>query len=154
MGFGAEVRGKRKMGYYELIASVEPEDLLRYGLIPELIGRLPVTAPLDRLTRVAMKSILLKPKNALIKQYKKLFEMEGVDLSFDNKALEKVVDGAMEKDTGARALRSIMENVMSDLMFDLPDMKDVDEIIITEKAVSGEGDPKFVKRSEVRRKRA
>ncbi len=144
MGFGAEVRGRRKMGYYELISAVEPEDLLRYGLIPELIGRLPVITPLDRLSREAMKSVLLEPKNALTKQYIKLFEMENARLTFENAALEKMVDRAMERDTGARALRSIMEKVMTDLMYDLPDMKNVEEIVISPGVVSGDEEPKII----------
>lgn len=153
MGFGAEVRGRRKMGYYELLAQVEPEDLLRYGLIPELIGRLPVVAPLDRLSREAMKSVLLDPRNALTKQYKKLFELEGVDLSFEDDALDEIVSRAMKRDTGARALRSIIENVMNDLMFELPDIKDVEEVVITRGVVTGEEEPRLVK-SDVKRKSA
>lgn len=153
MGFGAEVRGRRKMGYYELISDVEPEDLLHYGLIPELIGRLPVTAPLDRLSREALKSILLEPKNALTKQYRRLFELEGVGLTLEDEALERMVDKAMERDTGARALRTIIEGVMNDLMFDLPDMKNVEEVIITEDVVMKKESPTIVK-ARTRRKRA
>ena len=153
MGFGAEVRGRRKMGYYELISKVEPEDLLRYGLIPELIGRLPVMTPLDRLTREAMRSVLLEPKNALTKQFSKLFEMEGVRLTFEEEALERMVDKAMERDTGARALRSIIEVVMNDLMFELPDMENVEEVVITRGVVDGEEESKIIKVEE-KRKRA
>jgi ATP-dependent Clp protease ATP-binding subunit ClpX len=144
MGFGAEVRGPRKMGYYELVAQTEPEDLLRYGLIPELIGRLPVVAPLDRLNREAMHSVLTEPKNALLKQYSKLFEMEGARLTFQPAALDAIVDAAMKRDTGARALRSVMEIMMNDLMFELPDLSDVEEVIITPEVVLGTGKPQIV----------
>ncbi len=153
MGFGAEVRGRRRMGYYELISEVEPEDLLRYGLIPELIGRLPVVTPLDRLSREAMKSVLLKPKNALTKQYIKLFELEDVKLTFEDAALDRMVDQAMEKDTGARALRSILERVMTDLMYELPDMKNVEEVVISPGVVTGEEEPEII-HTQVERKRA
>jgi len=153
MGFGAEVRGKRGMGYYELISKTEPEDLLHYGLIPELIGRLPVITPLDRLSREAMLSILFKPKNALTKQYIKLFELEGVKLSFQAEALDKVVDMSMKRDTGARALRSIMENVMTDIMFELPDMSGVEEVIITPGVISGDEEPVII-HEKTRRKTA
>ncbi len=153
MGFGAEVRGRRKMGYYELLSEVEPEDLLRYGLIPELIGRLPVVTPLDRLSREAMKSVLLKPKNALTKQYIKLFGLEDVKLTFEDAALEKIVDQAMDRDTGARALRSILEKVMNTLMYELPDMENVEEVVISPGVVSGEEEPEII-HTQVERKRA
>ena len=151
MGFGAEVRGRRKMGYYELLSKVEPDDLLRYGLIPELIGRLPVATPLDRLSREALKSILTEPKNALIKQYKKLFGLENVKLAFQDEALDLMVELAMKRDTGARALRSVIEGVMNDLMFELPDMKDVTEVIITPDTVTGDGKPIFVEKDAKRK---
>ncbi|MDP8239935.1 MAG: ATP-dependent Clp protease ATP-binding subunit ClpX [Candidatus Hatepunaea meridiana] len=153
MGFGAEIRGRRGMGYYELISELEPEDLLRFGLIPELIGRLPVVSPLDRLSHEAMLSVLTTPKNALVKQYKKLFELEGVKLGFENEALEKIVEKAVNRDTGARALRSIMEKVMTKLMFDLPDMKNVEEVIINPGVVTGEEEPSVIQ-MEMKRKRA
>ena len=153
MGFDSEVRGRRKMGYYELISKVEPEDLLRYGLIPELIGRLPVVAALDRLSREALRSVLLEPKNAITRQYQKLFEMEGVKLTFDDAALDEIVDLAMKRDTGARALRSVMEGVMNDLMFEVPDMKEVEEIVITGKTIKMGAEPTIIRQS-ARRKRA
>ncbi len=144
MGFGAEVRGRRRMGYYDLISSVEPEDLLKYGLIPELIGRLPIVSALDRLSAEAMKTILTTPKNALTRQYGKLVEMEGARLTFEDAALDQVVEKAMERDTGARALRSIMEGVMNDLMFELPDKNDVEEVIITKDVVEGKAQPEII----------
>lgn len=153
MGFGAEIRGKRKMGFYDLISQVEPEDLLRYGLIPELIGRLPVVAPLDRLSREAMLSVLTDPKNALTKQYAKLFEMEGVKLTFSEDALDAVVELAMKRDTGARALRSVTESVMNDLMFDLPDLEGIEEVVITKEVVLKTGKPEMIE-SAAKRKSA
>ncbi|MDP8227925.1 MAG: AAA family ATPase, partial [Candidatus Electryoneaceae bacterium] len=143
MGFGSDVRGRRRMGYYDLISQVEPEDLLKYGLIPELIGRLPVTTPLDRLSSEAMKSVLTQPKNALIRQYQKLFEMERVKLIFEDAALDVMVGQAMHRDTGARALRSVIERFMMNLMFDLPDMNNVEEVIITPGVVRGNEEPKI-----------
>ena len=153
MGFGADVRGRRKMGYYELLSKVEPEDLLRFGLIPELIGRLPVVAPLDRLSREAMRSVLTEPKNAVTKQFAKLLEMEGVKLTFREDALEAVVTEAMKRDTGARALRSVMEGLMNDIMFELPDLTGVEEVIITPEVVTAGAKPEMV-RSAAKRKSA
>ncbi|NQU05133.1 MAG: AAA family ATPase, partial [Calditrichaeota bacterium] len=153
MGFDAEVRSRRKMGFYELVAQVEPEDLLKYGLIPELIGRLPVVTPLDRLSEEALKSVLLKPKNALTKQFVKLFGFEGVKLTFEDDALDAIVEYAVKRDTGARALRSSMEKVMSKLMFDLPDTEDVEEVIITKKTVTENAEPKLI-HSKIKRKSA
>lgn len=144
MGFDADVQGRRKMGFYELVAQVEPEDLLKYGLIPELIGRLPIVTPLDRLSKEALKSVLLKPKNALTKQYKKLFGFEGIKLTFDDDALDAMVEHATKRDTGARALRSVIEKVMNELMFELPEMEDIEEVIITEKTVTENAEPKIV----------
>lgn len=146
MGFGGEIRGRRKMGYYELLSQVEPDDLLRYGLIPELIGRLPVISPLDRLSQEAMKNILTEPKNALIKQYSKLFDLENVKLIFEEEALDKMVELAMKRDTGARALRAVIEGVMNDLMFELPEIKDVDEITITSDMVMGKTSPLVIEK--------
>jgi len=144
MGFGAEVRGRRKMGYYELISQTEPEDLLRFGLIPELIGRLPVVAPLDRLSREAMRSVLISPKNAITKQFAKLLEMERVHLTFRPDALDAVVTEAMKRDTGARALRAVMEDIMNDIMFELPDMDGVAEVIITKETVLKKAKPELI----------
>jgi len=151
MGFESEVRSKRKMGYYELISKVQPEDLLRYGIIPELIGRLPVVAVLDRLTEEALHSILTDPKNALVKQYQRLFRMEGVRLHFEPDALEAVVDEAVRRDTGARALRAVMESVMNDIMFDLPELVDVKEVFITSETVTKKAPPHYVYAREQRK---
>ncbi|MBM3329830.1 MAG: ATP-dependent Clp protease ATP-binding subunit ClpX [Calditrichaeota bacterium] len=153
MGFEAEVRGRRRMGYYDLVKQTQPEDLLKFGLIPELIGRLPVVATLDRLSKEALHSILTEPKNALVKQYARLFEMEGVRLTFAPDALDALVDEAIRRDTGARALRSAVEMVMTGIMFDLPDLEGIGEVVITREAVEGKGEPRLVP-VEGKRKRA
>jgi ATP-dependent Clp protease ATP-binding subunit ClpX len=143
MGFASDL--KVKTNEDDLISHIQPEDLLRFGLIPELIGRLPVAAPLHQLTEEAMRNILTEPKNAIIKQYKKLFLMEGIELEFDPFALDTIVKKAMERKTGARALRSIVEDFMIDIMYDLPNKKDVDKCIITKDAVEKISEPIFIK---------
>lgn len=143
MGFASDLKAKTKED--DLISHIQPEDLLRFGLIPELIGRLPVAAPLHQLTEEAMRNILTEPKNAIIKQYKKLFLMEGIELEFDPFALDAIVKKAMERKTGARALRSIVENFMLDIMYDLPNKKDADKCIITKDVVEQNAEPIFIK---------
>lgn len=128
----------------DLIQLTQPEDLLAYGLIPELIGRLPVVAPLHSLDEAAMKNILTQPKNAIIKQYKKLFMLEGVELEFDKPALDAMVKKAIERKTGARALRSIVENVLLDVMYDLPSMENVDKCLITQETVNENKAPVYI----------
>ena len=152
MGFGSEVKGRRKMGFYELLSSVEPDDLRRYGLIPELIGRLPVLSPLNRLSEEAMMSILTEPRNALIKQFAKLLELEGVKLTVEEDALKAMVEKAMKLDTGARSLRSVLENTMNDLMFEVPGMKNVIEVIITRETVENKTMPQIIKEPAKRKK--
>jgi ATP-dependent Clp protease ATP-binding subunit ClpX len=122
---------------------VEPDDLLRYGLIPELVGRLPVTVALDSLDEDALVQILLEPKNALSKQYKKLFELENVGLTFEPDALRAVAKQASDRGGGARGLRAILEDVMTDIMFELPNRHDVREVVITKECIS-EGRPPLV----------
>jgi ATP-dependent Clp protease ATP-binding subunit ClpX len=139
MGFGSDL--KQTETEDELLSMVQPEDLLRFGLIPELIGRLPVIAPLHSLSEEAFKSILTEPKNAILKQYKKLFAMEGVELEFDPFAIDSIVNKAMERKTGARALRSIVEQFMLDIMFDLPDKKKVDKCIVTGDVIENGSEP-------------
>ena len=143
MGFASDLKAKTKED--DLISHIQPEDLLRFGLIPELIGRLPVAAPLHQLTEEAMRNILTEPKNAIIKQYKKLFLMEGIELEFDPFALDAIVKKSMERKTGARALRSIVEDFMIDIMYDLPNKKDVDKCVITKDAVEKSSEPIFIK---------
>ncbi len=145
MGFGAEVIAENKMERDDLLTLTEPDDLIKFGLIPELVGRLPVIAPLHSLNKEAMISILTEPKNAIIKQFQKLFRMEGVELEFEQKALEAIVEKAMERKTGARALRSIVEGVLLDIMYKLPSMENVEKCLITENTVLKNEDPVFIK---------
>ncbi|MGE5682574.1 MAG: ATP-dependent Clp protease ATP-binding subunit ClpX [Bacillota bacterium] len=144
MGFGSEISGSHDMTQDDMISMVQPEDLLKYGLIPELIGRLPVLAPLQSLSREALKNILVEPKNAILKQYKKLFLMEGVELEFDPFAIEAIVTKAIERKTGARALRSIVEDFLLDIMYDLPSMENVDKCIITKDTVMDNAKPIYI----------
>ncbi len=144
MGFAADPPTKQEREGSHLIHQVQPEDLLEFGLIPEFIGRLPVITTLDALDRQALRNILTTPKNAITKQYQKLFRMEGVELVFDNDALEVVVDEAMRRGTGARALRSILENAMLDIMFHLPSMKGVKTVVITKDVITNHAQPIFL----------
>ncbi len=132
---------KMKANPYE---EVEPDDLLRYGLIPELVGRLPVTVPLEQLDESSLIKILLEPKNALTKQYKKLFNLEGVGLTFDPEALRAVAERAVKRGTGARGLRAILEKTMTNIMFDLPNRDDVREVVITKECITEERPPLVV----------
>ena len=142
MGFGSDL--KKTETEDEVLSLVQPEDLLKFGLIPELIGRLPVIAPLHSLSENALRSILTEPKNAILKQYKKLFAMEGVDLEFDPFAVESIVKKAMERKTGARALRSIVEQFMLDIMFDLPEKKNIAKCIFTRDVIENGSEPIFI----------
>jgi ATP-dependent Clp protease ATP-binding subunit ClpX len=141
IGFGAEVKNKENRNVGELFSKVEPEDLLKYGLIPEFVGRVPVIATLNDLDEAALISILTEPKNALVKQYQKLFNMEDVSLVFEEDAICAVAKLALERKTGARGLRSIMESILLDLMYELPSCKDVEEITITKEVVEGLSKP-------------
>jgi len=143
MGFARDIKDKEQDE--ELLKFIQPEDLLKYGLIPELIGRIPVVAPLHNLNETAMKSILTDPKNAILKQYKKLLLMEGVELEFDKFSLNSIVEKAMVKKTGARALRSIVEDFMLDIMYELPNMKDVEKCVITKDVVEKGKEPIYIK---------
>jgi ATP-dependent Clp protease ATP-binding subunit ClpX len=143
MGFAAD-NSRDKVTDEELLNSVLPEDLLRYGLIPELIGRLPVIAPLHSLSREALKNILTEPKNAILKQYKKLFLMENILLNFENAALDLIVEKALERKTGARALRSIVEDFMLDIMYHLPNKENIEKCIITRDVVENGKEPIFL----------
>ena len=123
---------------------IQPEDLLKYGLIPELIGRIPIVAPLQDLDEEALKSILTDPKNAILKQYKKLLLMEGVELEFDPFSIDVIAKKAIERKTGARALRSIVENFMLDIMYEIPNKKDIRKCIITKDVVENGAEPLFL----------
>ncbi len=144
IGFNAEVKNKdeRKLG--SVIAEVEPEDLVKYGLIPEFIGRLPVVATLTELDQDALVQILTQPKNSLIKQYQKLFDMESVELDIRESALKAVANRAMERNTGARGLRSILENVLLDTMYRVPSEANVTKVVIDESVINGESEPLLI----------
>ncbi len=144
IGFGAEIQKPKEQKIGEILQFVQPEDLLEFGLIPELIGRLPIECIFEELTEEALFSILIEPKNALTKQYKKLFELDGVELEFEERALRAVVKEAMKRKTGARALRAIMEDVMLDIMFNLPQIKNVKKCIITEDVIANRKEPLFI----------
>ncbi len=144
IGFGADVGGPdvRKIG--DIISEVEPEDLLKFGLIPEFIGRLPVIATLDDLDTKAMIKILTEPKNALVRQFKKLFELEQVKLEFTDEALQKIAKKAVKRKTGARALRSILENILLNTMFELPSLEGVSEVVVNEDTIDRDSDPLMI----------
>lgn len=154
MGFGSTVSNKDDREGPELVSKVTPEDLYQFGLIPEFIGRLPIISTLDPLNSDALKNILIEPKNAITKQYKKLFDMENVELVFDNDALEYVVEVAIERGTGARALRSVLEDVMLDIMFELPGMKNLKTCIITKDCIERKSEPIFLYDESERKKSA
>jgi ATP-dependent Clp protease ATP-binding subunit ClpX len=145
IGFNAEVRSKeegKKVG--ESLREVEPDDLVKFGLIPEFVGRLPVLATLDELDEAALMQILTEPKNALTKQYAKLFEMEGVDLEFRADALKSVAKRALERKTGARGLRSILEGVLLDTMYEIPSQSEVSKVVIDESVIEGKSKPLYL----------
>jgi ATP-dependent Clp protease ATP-binding subunit ClpX len=144
IGFGAEVRSQDERRTGLILREVEPEDLLKFGLIPEFIGRLPVVATLDDLDEAVLIEILTKPKNALVKQYGRLFEMEGVKLTFTEEALKIVASRAIGRKTGARGLRSIMEAILLTTMFDLPGLDGVDEVVISGEVAEGRAEPLFL----------
>ncbi len=144
MGFGAEAQPGGELSSYELLSRASYEDLLKFGLIPELIGRLPVISAFSDLDETTLVRILAEPRNALVKQYKYLFEMEGVSLTFAEGALETVAQLAIERKTGARALRSILEEVMTDILYDIPGRRDVAEVVITPDAVRKTCQPQYI----------
>ena len=142
MGFGAEVKSKEdKKAIGEVLRTVEPEDLIKFGLIPELIGRLPVIATLEELSTEALVKILIEPKNALVKQYQKLFSMEDVELEIRPAAMTAIAKRALERKTGARGLRSILESVLLDTMYELPSMEDVSKVVIDENTITSDAKP-------------
>lgn len=144
IGFGAEMEKKDGKSVGQLLSEVLPEDLLKFGLIPEFVGRLPVIATLNELSEEALVDILVKPRNAIIKQFAKLFELEDVILKFTDGALSAIAKEAMKRKTGARGLRAILENVMLDLMYDVPSQDNVSEVVINEDVIIGEGKPIMV----------
>jgi ATP-dependent Clp protease ATP-binding subunit ClpX len=145
IGFSAEISSKDdKKSLSDSLKQVEPEDLIKYGLIPEFVGRLPIVATLEELDENALIKILTEPKNALTKQYHKLFEMEGIEIEFREGALKKVAQKAMERKTGARGLRSILEHVLLDTMYDLPSLEEVSKVVIDESVVNGDSEPLLI----------
>ena len=144
IGFGADVAKPEDHKVGDLLAKMEPEDLLKFGLIPEFVGRLPIAATLEELDEAALVQILTEPKNALVKQYKALFAMNDVEIDFTDKALIEIAKKAISRKTGARGLRSIMENILLDPMFDIPDQEDVEKIIIDENNIKDNKPPKIV----------
>ncbi|SCA54984.1 ATP-dependent Clp protease ATP-binding subunit [Candidatus Terasakiella magnetica] len=144
IGFGADVRSEDDRGVGDILHGMEPEDLLKFGLIPEFVGRLPVLATLEDLDNEALVRILTEPKNALVKQYQRLFEMEDSDLTFTEGALVSIADRAIERKTGARGLRSIMEGILLDTMFDLPGQDNVDEVVVNTEAVDSDASPLLI----------
>jgi ATP-dependent Clp protease ATP-binding subunit ClpX len=155
IGFGAEIKSKSdKKTITETLKHVEPEDLIKFGLIPEFVGRLPIVATLDELDEQSLIKILLEPKNALTKQYKKLFEMENVEIDFREDALQIIANKAMRRKTGARGLRSILENILLDIMYDLPSMNDVVKVVIDASVVKGESEPILIFENQDQPKKA
>jgi len=144
IGFGTALESNKEIDKYKIFEELLPQDLLKFGLIPEFIGRLPIITTVKELDREALKKILLEPKNSLVKQYKKLFEIDGVELEFNDDAIEAIVDKAIELKTGARGLRSIIEEVMTDIMFEIPSNKMIEKCIITKETVLKFEKPKIV----------
>jgi ATP-dependent Clp protease ATP-binding subunit ClpX len=153
LGFGAELRSKSDIDTSDIFANVMPEDLIKYGLIPEFIGRLPVIASVTNLDKNSLVQILTEPRNALSKQYAKLLEMDGVELEFTQSALEAIADQAILRGTGARGLRAIMEEVLLPVMYDIPSRSDVAKVVITEQTVRENVNPTIVTRQPTRRER-
>lgn len=144
LGFGSDGGSQQAQKNDDVLLHLQPEDLVQYGLIPELIGRLPVVSTLHPLSDHALKQILVKPQNALVRQYQKLFEMDGIELSFDDSALDKIVELTRGKEMGARGLRAVLESLMFGIMFDLPSREDVKECIITRDFIEAKGPPELV----------
>jgi len=152
LGFSADIQSKKERNIGEILSHVQYQDLLKYGMIPEFIGRLPVVSTLDELGEDELMTILTQPRNALIKQYKKLFEMEGVELRFTDAALRAISRKAIEMGTGARGLRSILEDIMLDLLYSLPSKsEEIAECVIDEGVITGEGEPLFIYREDLPR---
>ena len=148
IGFGAEIDSKERRDEADLLAQVQPGDLVKFGLIPEFIGRLPILAHVNDLDRDSMKRVLTEPKNSLVKQYKRLFAMDGAELTVTDGALGVIADKAAERKTGARGLRAIMEELLVPIMYELPDRENVAEVVVDEAVALGEGDPKYIEAEE------
>ncbi len=141
IGFGANIQGKKDKDLDKILHEVQPHDILKFGIIPELVGRLPVIAPLNALKRKDLVRILTEPKNALVKQYKKLLEYDEVDLEFEQEALEAVADKAIERSIGARGLRAVMEGLLTQIMYEIPSDPTIVKAVVTKDCVEGNGEP-------------
>lgn len=141
MGFGATIASKQERSVSELLGKIEPEDIIKFGIIPEMMGRMPIIVTLDDLNKEALCSILTEPKNALVKQYKTLFQMENVELEFTDDSLEAIAQKAIKRKTGARGLRSIIENLLLDTMFEIPNNKNITKVIVDKEVVEKEKSP-------------
>ena len=148
IGFGAEIDSKEQRDEADLLAQVQPGDLVKFGLIPEFIGRLPILAHVNDLDRDSMKRVLTEPKNSLVKQYQRLFAMDGAELTVTDGALGVIADKAAERKTGARGLRAIMEELLVPIMYELPDRENVAEVVVDEAVALGEGEPKYIEAEE------
>ncbi|MEJ5998350.1 ATP-dependent Clp protease ATP-binding subunit ClpX [Corynebacterium sp. H130] len=148
LGFGAEVTSKAERDEVDIFSEVRPEDLVKFGLIPEFIGRLPVVATVTNLDRESLVRVLTEPRNSLVKQYQRLFEMDDVSLTFTPESLEAIADLALDRKTGARGLRSIMEEILVPIMYDIPDREDLAEVVISAEVARGEAEPQLITRSE------
>jgi ATP-dependent Clp protease ATP-binding subunit ClpX len=150
IGFGAKLKSsERKTEVGKVLAEVEPEDLIKFGLIPEFVGRLPVVATLEELDEGALVKILTEPKNAISKQFRKLFEMEGVELEFRQDALAAIARKALKRKTGARGLRTIVESVLLDTMYDLPSLENVSKVVVDESVIEHKSDPYLIYQTPV-----
>lgn len=154
LGFGAEIKGKQDKKIGEILSHILPEDLLKYGLIPEFVGRLPIIVTLDALDEEALMKILVEPRNALVKQYQKLFELDGVSLEFRDDALRSIAQEAINRNTGARGLRAILEDLMLDVMYDIPSRKDITRCVITKEVADKKEKPLLVTEERPKKKEA
>ena len=148
MGFGAEIQSKEMKDVGEVLKNILPEDLLKFGLIPEFVGRLPMVVSLESLDQNALINILSQPKNALVKQYSKLFEIDNVELEFTEEALKAIADEAIVRKTGARGLRAIVEDIMIDIMFEIPSDEQITKVVITEEAIKSKTFPEVIRLGE------
>ncbi len=151
MGFNAEISSKKDTGVGEIFKNALPEDLIRYGLIPEFVGRLPVLVSLGELDKEALVSILTEPKNALIKQYQKLFSLEDVDLEIEKEALLKIAEKTLIRNTGARGLRAILEEIMMEIMYEIPSRKDIKKVIINEDVIANNAEPVVILKEKIKK---
>ena len=146
LGFGSEIRSVEERDAVDIFKDVRPEDLVKFGLIPEFIGRLPIVATVSNLDRKSLVKVLTEPKNSLVNQYKRLLEMDSVQLEFTNEALDVIADLALERGTGARGLRAIMEEILVPIMYDIPDREDVGLVLVTAEAARGDAQPQLITR--------